>query len=1009
MARWINKIVDDVFPEFRTSRRYKAREMHKQGEQARPNEGPSGEEVAQKLRPTPVEPPLAPEQAAAPEQVAPETPLGSPEAPLTPDAAPPDSPLRTDLGTPTAEDISGTPIPDEPRTRARNINLEFLEADNVDDIGRVLEANAARMDWGDDPVKSLDQTRKNVEGSQNKIFDDVLTEDPAALSDEQLLAGRDVLLTLVTRQEELAAKIAKNTATQEELLEFDMVADQAVMVQDYMQGKVRAAARALNSMKVVAQTINTMDPKRISQAASGSSHVQRAQTILDMKAKGAKPGEIIEIAGKMSAGKKLMTSIVNLRSGSLLTGVRTQMVNALNNAFHGGYRTLVIKPIAVAVGAIRAGGADGADRVYAREVAAEITALVHGFSEALDIAMSTWKHGTFTNQGEYISMYGGRKIDEIAEDNIHIGSATADLLGERGSKVAHKTGIPQAANMYHRGIEALSFGALTASDDMFKTMAYRSTLYALAVRDASKKGLKGEAATEYIETILGDVSHDFHQKAMREAEIRTFTNKEDVAGFLNSAADWLVKAGTDVPLMRWFFPFVRTPTAILDRSIKNSPLAPLQAKYWETIKAGGPDADIAQAELIAGSAITTILGTLAAMGMVTGNGPARTDDPQGSVRRTLEATGWQANSIRVNDTLVSLKRGFDPTMMVPLAVVQSVEAAQYAKDEATAADYSIGAALMVADQFKDMSFMEGMQQLLDLTTGKINYQNWAAREVMTLTPSMLRDINSMFRYATGEEGQPYVPQADSFAVALSMNLQNNTPGAEPVLVRRYWDGSVKTAGGGDMMFLYNTIMPIRSSHLYNSSGRAADPATKALVNARVPVSPVRTDLVVDSRTGATVDLLMIPNGTELYDELRVMVGSRRRQAVEALTNSVQYKLAAEQNLAGPNSQWAMEIGNAVRQGKTAGTEEFLAKINSPTFDWEPYGGDPARELMTGAKAAELLMLRNMGAETEEELEQMRDLGLRGVPTRDQLAPPEGSGSPLKKQSEMGETTYVPNI
>ena len=174
---------------------------------------------------------------------------------------------------------------------------------------------------------------------------------------------------------------------------------------------------------------------------------------------------------------------------------------------------------------------------------------------------------------------------------------------------------------------------------------------------------------------------------------------------------------------------------------------------------------------------------------------------------------------------------------------------------------------------------------------------------------------------------------------------------------------------------------------------------------------VQPDLVVDSEMGAKIDLLAVPNGAALYDQLRERVGARRRQYVEALVNTEEYRAAAEANLAGPNSVWAMEITDAIRLGKKDGTEEFMAMISSPAFDWEPYGGDPTRDLVTGAKAAELMLDNSLGIADEEQLNEARDMGLRGIPTRGQLAPREGGGSDVKKQADTitGETTYVPNI
>ncbi len=1014
--RAISKIVDKIFPEFRASKHIKVRDMHRQGEAAVP--GPKAEDVLQRLQEGGVTPDVPVEQV--PTTLTPDTPesAGLPNAEDLPVTGPA-SPMRQDLGAPSPEEVlAETAEPLERRTRARNINLDyFAGANNVEDIGRALEANAKLMDHGDEAVKSLAETRANVEGKSEDIFKQVLTEAPAALSDEQLLAGRDVLLTLVSEQQRLAAMIAKNQATQEDIVTFDLVSDQAAMVQDYMQGKIRQAARALNSMKVVAQTIRTADPARIAEAAKGSHIIHRAQAVLDMKANGATDGEIIKVAGEMSAAKQFGTAVVNLRSGSLLTGVKTQMVNGINNAFHGAYRALVVKPIAAGVGYVRTGGEFGAERVYAKEAAADMVGLLHGIGEALNIAKSTLYHGTVTNKGEYISMYGGRKIDEIAEGAGHVGTAGRELIetipfaGKVLGKVAGM-GPEQVLNVYHRGVETISFGMLTASDDAFKTVAYRATMNSLALRETEKLGLKGEAAGEHILKILSDVSHEFHQKAMREAEIRTFTNREDIAPFLNHWANAIVKAGNMVPIVRWFMPFTRTPTAILDRSLRSTPMAmKWHADVRQKIEAGGVEGDMALAEIIAGTSITTMIGSMVAMGLITGNGPARRDDPSGSIRRGMIATGWQPNSyMSSSGKLTSLKRGFDPVMLVPLAIAQSVEAAQYAKDEASVYDYTIGAVATIGTQFAEASFMTGMQELLSMVL-EGTPASYPGRAAASFIPRLSRDIDAIFRYGMDIEGRPYVPRTDNVGVALSMHLQAALPFVDHPNVHRYWDGSVVTAGGGDMMFMMNTFTPIRSSWLYNSEGRAADPATASLNEARVPVSRVSAKVVVDSKTGATIDLLELPNGAYLLEELRIMVGKNRRMAVEATVRTAAYEKARKDGLAGPRSEYAMQLGEAVRQGRTAGTQKFLAKINSSSFSMKKYGGEDTRDLLSGKAAGKLLQKKAHGVANEADVDKMRDMGLRGIPTRGQIAPAEGSGSKVKVQFDqtLDKNTYVPNL
>ena len=90
---------------------------------------------------------------------------------------------------------------------------------------------------------------------------------------------------------------------------------------------------------------------------------------------------------------------------------------------------------------------------------------------------------------------------------------------------------------------------------------------------------------------------------------------------------------------------MRTPLAVLDREVKHSVLALFQKEVREKIKRGGPQGDMAAAEIIVGTSTVGIIGTLAAAGMVTGGGPSRSQDPRGEQRKALMATGWQVQNM----------------------------------------------------------------------------------------------------------------------------------------------------------------------------------------------------------------------------------------------------------------------------------------------------------------------------------------------------------------------------
>jgi hypothetical protein len=886
-----------------------------------------------------------------------------------------------------------------PRTWERNVNLDYIE--NADDIGAVLEANASKAPQGMDEVYTHEQLIKDVDGNEMEIFGKVLKENPQALSQQQLLAGRNLMTTLAKRQDELAELIAANKATPEDILEFDKVTDSAAMVLSYMQGKIRETARALNSMKVVSQSINSLDPARIANEAKNINAQQRAALILQMKREGVAVDQRVEIGGQMSPLKRATTSLMNLRAAGLVSGFKTNAVNLFSNTVWGGTRTLLVRPMAAAMGRLRTGGGEGADRVYLSETRAEIVGTLHALADGFNLAYDTWYNGTVSNQGEYISPFGGRKADEITHEVQHFGTAATDAVetfgigGKAAAKALKLVRADKAMDGYHQDVEAISFGFLTAGDDFFKTMHYRKSLYGQANRQASKEGLSGKAHTERANELLNEITSEMHYKAMNEAEVQTFTNREDVIKALKMTSDFATKMGQHVPIFKWWAPFIRTPVSIFDRTIKMSPGAMLTDDYKARIKKGGPDADMARAEMAVGTLITTTMTALVGMGLITGNGPSRSDDPSGSRRRVLESSGWQRNSILIDDKYISLERGFEPFMLPSLGIAQMVDAAKYAGTETDAFDYMAGATVVAASQFIDNTFMRGMKELLDLVLGRVNYNEYIGKQAGSMVPSILRDVKNIMRYWSGEEGNPTVPKSDDLTLAVMYNLATRIPGMEVPMVTRYWDGTIANPGGGDMMFMWNTMMPIRSSYLYDSKGRQFDPAVEALNANQVSVSQPQPEITIDPNTGYSIHLLRdIPGGGEkLYGLLLETVGRHRRTMVEQFIDSSDYQEMLDQELLGPKSWANIYLGRALTKGLESGKKEFIERLRDPEFPWSDYGimDTESVDILSGAQYMDVLGLFEDDALRDDQRKALQEGGFRGLPTREPIEPPRGSG------------------
>ena len=857
----------------------------------------------------------------------------------------------------------------EKRTWERNLNLDYLE--NADQIGGVIEQVSKQIAAA--PHKSFAETQKAVEdkGAGN-TFIEALRRDGGNLTEEEMLAGRQIMVTMAEDLDGLTKSILDGTASAEDMLRMEKVQQQYVMVQKYMQGQIRAAGRTLNSMKIIAQTVNAGDIKQISGMADTRSAQIKAQMYQDMRKENASLLEMGESLEKLGAFRKYTAALVNYRNAAILTGPKTHAVNLVSNALMTTVRSTMIRPVAAGVGFIRTAGRNGADRVYMAETAAETAGFFHGFGDAVTMAAKVFKEGTFQNEGEYVSSFGGRKIDEAAEDSGLLG----DLLKE-DVPWSKFTGVPQTLNALQRTTEAASYGLLTASDEFFKSIAYRKSLYGLATRQAFTEGAEDPAARA--NELLNNVTKDMHDEAIRYSEEVTFTNKTKEGAVLTIFADALIKAGQKFPPLKIMVPFVRTPTALFDRSIKYSPLATLQKEFWDRVQKGGPDADMAIAEMAFGTTVTGMLYMAYQSDLITGKGPGMDTQGQRNQTEALKALNWQPNSIKVGSAYISITRGMEPFNLAIIGIADYMDKVAYSQTEAEAADYIAGISFAIAKHFKDNTYMQGVADLMDVMSGRVNPEKWAAKQASSFIPSLLRDASAVTEGLQGEEKYGYVPSSHSFWEMFSQYAANRMPGMQPQAIRRYWDGTPVVGGGGEALYLYNTVSPIRVTIGRN------DKASSEMAANGVRVSPPNPEISIASKTGVRVNLLELSNGAELYDKLTEFVGKARREILDKVVEDKDY-IELEKESTRPGSVQSMILENALQKGRDEGEERFIRDLIDNPLDPEVYGEEAV--LLDPAKLERMLEVQERGDLSYDQEKLLIDAGSRTAPTRERLYVPD---------------------
>jgi len=210
---------------------------------------------------------------------------------------------------------------------------------------------------------------------------------------------------------------------------------------------------------------------------------------------------------------------------------------------------------------------------------------------------------------------------------------------------------------------------LMREDEFFKAMGYRGGYDQLAKikyrqrkRELIEQGIDPadakKQADDYLANLYDNPDPDMVKEAVDLSEELTFT--KDLDGVM-AKIQKQINYGYASPVLKMFFPFVRTPTNIAMKIAERSPLALTMPSFYRAMSKGGREADIALGKLSVG---TGVLGTMSYQvglsGMITGAGPRNYEQ-----LKTWKAKGWQPFSFvlskaDVSDDLIKRYRDFTP-------------------------------------------------------------------------------------------------------------------------------------------------------------------------------------------------------------------------------------------------------------------------------------------------------------------------------------------------------------
>ena len=426
--------------------------------------------------------------------------------------------------------------------------------------------------------------------------------------------------------------------------------------------------------------------------------------------------------------KELQGVMVN----SILSGPKTPA-----RAIMGTSTATFLRPISQTVGAAIRLPFTG-DTATLRASMASVNAMRQALPEAWQLFKtrlnSYWAGDIATVRSRY-SEYtrGDEQWDMMGHWVENSGKATA------GDKAAYYA-AHMSRQLNNNKFLTYSPKIMAATDDTFGYILSRARAKEKAVREALENGSKGDW-TEINSNVLQDAENRF-LAGMTDAKgnilddsvnfaKREVTLTEDLSGF----AKGLNKVFEATPWAKPFFLFARTGVNGLTLTAKHTPGFNFLVKEFNDIARATPDtiADVAkyginsaedlanakalqQGRLAIGTAVISMGAAHFMDGNLTGNGP--TDR---SKRQVWLDAGWQPRSIKIGGVWVGYD-SMEPFNQVLSTIADIGDHSQLMGEEWTQDNFQ-KLSLMLASSVASKTYLQGLQQFVDLFSGQPGKQN----------------------------------------------------------------------------------------------------------------------------------------------------------------------------------------------------------------------------------------------------------------------------------------------
>lgn len=402
---------------------------------------------------------------------------------------------------------------------------------------------------------------------------------------------------------------------------------------------------------------------------------------------------------------------------ALLSAPTTHIVNMTGNALYSAFRP-IIKGVTAGLDFATSGAGKFRPReVYLGEAAADIVGMQSAFREGISRALEILKNGI-----DYSLI---TKLEDIP---------AAAIKGKKGEAIR------------------LPGRFLVAMDEFFKAINHSGAMNAMLYKEAKRAGMKDlREIAEYIGKAKKNPTPEMLEKATQIARKYVFQSE------LGKSGQALMGVRRKVPGARIVLPFLKTPINITKEGLSLTPL-----NIYKVLKKG-----LSREEKLEAAARATI-GVFVTAGLynmvmderVTGAAPRKKNE-----RDAFYRSGKQPYSIKIGDKWYSYAR-FEPFATMLSFITDALTEAKENK-EANPINMLQGAALSIASNLQDKTFMRGISDLYNAIAGVEKYGT---------ANSAKRYINKLL--ASG------VPSAVYYTARLKDNVLRNPEGAKETIMAR---------------------------------------------------------------------------------------------------------------------------------------------------------------------------------------------------------------------------------